>query len=209
MILTFKIFESQQTKVCSKCGNSKEITQFYKNGDKTRPECKLCSYKGNKKYKSENKDLINQLKRKYHQSNKGKETDKVYSTKYRKDMPKSVRDKLRNSHKAWCHNQYNTNSKYKLIVSIRNLIGKSFKGSVKPAKTEEILGCSIDEFRRYIEDKFTLGMDWDNQGQWHLDHIEPISWAKNEEEIIRLNHYTNFKPMWGIENIKKGNKYKG
>jgi len=52
-------------------------------------------------------------------------------------------------------------------------------------------------------------MNWDNQGKWHLDHIIPISWAKDIDDILKLNHYTNFKPMWGIENIRKGNRYEG
>ena len=26
------------------------------------------------------------------------------------------------------------------------------------------------------------------------------------EELIKLNHYTNFQPLWALENIIKGNK---
>jgi hypothetical protein len=197
------------TKVCSKCDEEKDIEDFYKIGDKRRPECKKCTYYINKKYKLDNRDLILLHKKKYHQSEIGKETDKNFYQKYRKNIPKEVKDKLKKSHKIWCYNQYNTNSKYKFITSIRSLIGKSFKNSKKPNKTEEILGCSIDEFRKYIESKFIDGMNWNNQGKWHLDHIVPISWSKDIDDVIRLNHYTNFKPMWGIENIKKGNKYEG
>lgn len=83
-----------------------------------------------------------------------------------------------------------------MTVSIRNLIGKSFRNKIKPDKTESILGCSMDEFRIYIENQFIGDMCWDNQGLCHLDHIVPISWSKNEDEIIQFNHYTNFKPMW-------------
>ena len=50
-------------------------------------------------------------------------------------------------------------------------------------------------------------MNWDNAGKWHLDHIIPISSAKNEEDIIKLNHYTNFQPLWAIDNLTKGNRY--
>ena len=49
-------------------------------------------------------------------------------------------------------------------------------------------------------------MSWDNRIEWHLDHIIPISLATTEEEIIKLNHYTNFQPLWAEENIRKGNK---
>ena len=206
-MLNFIQFTNESTKCCNRCGCEKNITDFYKKGDSRRPECKLCTNKVNKEYKKNNRDFINQLKKRYHQSENGREVDRKYSNMYRKNMPESVRDKLRQSHKKWCSYQYKSNNKYKLIVSIRNLIGKSFRGKAKPIKTENILGCSIEEFRIYIENQFTGEMCWDNQGKWHLDHITPISWAKNEEEILKLNHYTNFKPMWGSENIKKGNRF--
>ena len=49
-------------------------------------------------------------------------------------------------------------------------------------------------------------MNWENAGKWHLDHIYPVSLAKDEEELLKLNHYTNFQPLWAVDNIKKGNK---
>jgi hypothetical protein len=49
-------------------------------------------------------------------------------------------------------------------------------------------------------------MNWDNRKDWHLDHIYPVSLAKDEQELIKLNHYTNFQPLWAIENMSKGNK---
>jgi hypothetical protein len=50
-------------------------------------------------------------------------------------------------------------------------------------------------------------LSWENHGEWHLDHIKPISLAKDESEVIALNHYTNFQPMWAIDNLKKYNKF--
>jgi hypothetical protein len=64
-----------------------------------------------------------------------------------------------------------------------------------------------EKFRFYIESLFKEGMTWDNYGEWHLDHITPISWANSEEEIYKLNHYSNFQPLWSIDNLSKGNRY--
>ena len=50
-------------------------------------------------------------------------------------------------------------------------------------------------------------MNFNNYGKWHLDHIKPISLATSEDDIIKLNHYTNFQPLWAEENIIKGNKF--
>ena len=49
-------------------------------------------------------------------------------------------------------------------------------------------------------------MTWENQGEWHFDHIIPISSAQTEEEVIKLNHYTNFQPLWAEDNLRKSNK---
>jgi hypothetical protein len=50
-------------------------------------------------------------------------------------------------------------------------------------------------------------MNWDTYGKWHLDHIIPLYEAKTEEEILKLNHYTNLQPLWAEDNLKKNRKY--
>ena len=49
-------------------------------------------------------------------------------------------------------------------------------------------------------------MNWDNRNEWELDHIIPISIARNEEQIIKLNHYSNLRPLWRKDNQEKSNK---
>jgi hypothetical protein len=50
-------------------------------------------------------------------------------------------------------------------------------------------------------------MTLENHGLWHIDHIKPIALATTEEEVIKLNHYTNLQPLWAKDNLKKGAKY--
>ena len=52
-------------------------------------------------------------------------------------------------------------------------------------------------------------MTWENHGLWHYDHITPVSWALTEDEVIKLNHFTNFQPKWAKDNLTKGNRYEG
>ena len=76
-----------------------------------------------------------------------------------------------------------------------------------------ILGCSFEEFKYYIGAKFESWMNWNNYGLyngelnygWDIDHIIPVSTAKTEEDIIKLNHYTNLQPLCSYINryVKK------
>jgi hypothetical protein len=105
-------------------------------------------------------------------------------------------------------NKKQTNPLFKLRGNISNLIYISIKkqGYTKRSQTYKILGCTYEEFKIHLENQFTKGMSWENQGEWHLDHIYPVSLAKDEEELYKLNHYTNFQPLWAEDNFKKGNK---
>ena len=41
----------------------------------------------------------------------------------------------------------------------------------------------------------------------HLDHIIPLSWAINDEEVYTLNHYSNFQIITAEENLDKKDYY--
>jgi hypothetical protein len=69
-----------------------------------------------------------------------------------------------------------------------------------------LLGDEWEVVYEYFSNLFLEGMSWENHGEWHIDHIIPISTAKSEEEIIRLSHYTNLQPLWAEDNLLKSNK---
>jgi len=53
---------------------------------------------------------------------------------------------------------------------------KRIKGAKKSAHTMELLGCSLDFLRAYLERQFKRGMTWENHGNaWHIDHIIPLA----------------------------------
>ena len=133
---------------------------------------------------------------------------KEYRIEWRERNPKYTQNYVKNRKK--------TDSLFKLSGGIRRLIGNSFKRSCqgkykKGNKTEYILGCTMEEFIQHLLSQFKPNMTLENHGQgpgkWNMDHIIPISSAKTEEEIIKLNHYTNFQPLWWEENMAKGKKF--
>ena len=73
--------------------------------------------------------------------------------------------------------------------------------------TLNYLGCTIQELYLHLEKQFTPEMNWDNYGSyWHIDHIIPLSAAKNDKHIYELSHYTNLQPLEAKENLSKNNK---
>lgn len=95
-------------------------------------------------------------------------------------------------------------SEYKLIKNIRSRVYKFIKGTYKRSD----VGCTIDELKAYLESKFQPGMSWDNYGQWHIDHIIPLSKVDltDREQFLKVCHYTNLQPLWAADNIRKGNR---
>ena len=53
-------------------------------------------------------------------------------------------------------------------------------------------------------------MTWDNYGEWHVDHIKPITYFNiceiGDEEFMKCWSLNNLQPMWGEDNIRKSNK---
>lgn len=81
-----------------------------------------------------------------------------------------------------------------------------YKGWSKKCKTLDMIGCDWSSFKNHLESKFRDGINWHNMGAygWHIDHIIPLSSAKNEEEVQKLCHFTNIQPLWWHENLSKG-----
>lgn len=91
---------------------------------------------------------------------------------------------------------------------VRTLVSMAFlkRGFKKGSTTEAILGCSWDELVTHIERQFLPGMTWENRHLWHIDHIVALATAKTEADVIALNHFTNLRPLWKPDNLKKGAK---
>jgi hypothetical protein len=186
-----------ETKICSKCFVEKELIEYSK--DKSRiggyyVYCKKCR----KKNYNENSDKRIKSSKDWYSKNKEKKHQEILerNRKWRKLNPSYTSDRKK------------IDPTFKLIVNLRRRIKRflDLKNLTKKNKTSEIVGCDNFFLKIYIENKFTDGMSWDNQGQWHIDHIIPLSSAKTEEELYKLCHYTNLQPLWAKDNLAKSNK---
>lgn len=104
-----------------------------------------------------------------------------------------------------------TDIKYKIKSSVRSRIWCAVHAfDRKRDRTIHLLGCSAEEYKAYLEDRWLPGMSWDNYGRggWHIDHIIPCSKfdMTDPEQQKRCFHYTNTQPLWEFDNLSKGDK---
>lgn len=97
---------------------------------------------------------------------------------------------------------------YAFKINIRKKISGyiKYRRVKKDVHTEEILGCTLEQFMTHLESQFQKGMTWANYGKWEVDHIIPLSTANTKEEVYCLNHYTNLRPLWRKDNLEKRDK---
>jgi hypothetical protein len=93
----------------------------------------------------------------------------------------------------------------KLRSNIGTLIANKLSGQgySKRSRTFDILGCSYEAFCAHIQSQFAEGMTWENRSLWHLDHRVPCALATNERELLLLNRWDNFQPLWAAHNQSK------
>ena len=201
-------------KKCNKCKIEKSVREFCK--DKYKKDgyytlCKSCRKKPTIKIIISNRKRAN----KYYQTHK--EKVKLYHQMNREkilERMKLYRQNHREERKLYARNYYNkilrTNINAKLAHALRNRILKALKNINKSKSTISLLGCSIEEFKKYIESKFKIGMNWKNHGRygWHIDHIKPCASfdLSKPEEQCKCFHYTNIQPLWWEENLRKMKK---
>ena len=93
---------------------------------------------------------------------------------------------------------------------MRHLLISSFnrKNYVKKSHLEEIVGIPINELIKHLLKTFrdNYGYEWDGIEKVHIDHEKPLKYAKTEEEVIKLCHYTNLQLLKAEDNLKKGAK---
>lgn len=191
-------------KKCKRCEIEKPFNEFSKDRNKKdglQYKCKLCNKEYAERYYQNNKEYLLNKFSNYRENNKEKRNEYI----------KNNRENINKNRREYFHKRKKEDYLFKFNCNVRNLIKNSFTRGTnqfkKNAKSETILGCTIQEFKSYIENKFTEGMNWENRSLWHLDHIKPLALAITEEDIIKLNHYTNFQPLWAKDNLEKSSKY--
>lgn len=220
-----------QTKKCNKCNQEKSLSEFSKALNRkigVQSKCKSCDKEYRQKnrekilkyltdYNDKNRDELLSKRKKYRLENieKVREQGRIWAINNPEKI-KSSKQKLmiKNKEKYYAKTyernsaRRKTDSFYNLKCRLSHRVRLAMKGVglKKSKRTIEMIGCAWEDLVKHLERQFTTGMSWDNRSEWHIDHIIPLATATCEDDIIRLNHFTNLRPLWAEDNLRKSNK---
>lgn len=178
-------------KRCSKCREIKPFTAFHKQKckkDGLRVHCKNCRSTYAKTVFQANKNKILAQNKQWYQNN----TEHHYQlTKHN-----------------WTKH-YKNNINFRIAKTLRSRLYVALKNNSQRSSAIKVLGCSIVELKEHLERQFQDQMSWDNYGQWHIDHVKPLSRfdLSNAEDLKKACHYSNLQPLWAKDNLVKGSTY--
>ena len=211
-------------KICCKCKVVICLSEFgnLKNSpDGLRYDCKVCR----KNYREEKRDVINEKCKEYYKNNKNAHLEKC--KEYRNENNEKInqqRKEYRNRHDVKEHIKAKnkeylpircemikqkrlTDKNFQISEILRSKIHKMIKGL--PTSYQQILGCDMEFFKKWIEFRFDKTMNWDNLGTyWQIDHILPINGFDLSDEPNKFIcfHWTNLQPLTKFENQSKSDK---
>lgn len=119
---------------------------------------------------------------------------------------RAKQEEKKSKRRAWKKNYMNSSESRRIERATRARVHSATTG-----KTASISGMpfAVEQLRDHLQSMFSDGMNWDNYGKWHIDHIKPCSLFKQDDmtEFKECWSLQNLQPMWASDNIKKGNKY--
>jgi len=200
-------------KTCTKCGISKSLDSFSKRSnvkDGRTSHCKEChksrdilnkdrKAKKNQDWYLKNTSYALQKSKDYRNSHV--EELKLYQKQYRSEN-KEYLNKI-------SRERYASDIEYKLSKRLRTRLIDAVSRGYKTGSAVSDLGCSIKDFKEYLESLFQPGMTWDNYGEWHMDHIRPLSsfCLSDREQLLIACNYINIQPLWAKDNFLKSDKW--
>lgn len=108
--------------------------------------------------------------------------------------------------------RFATDPRFRIESLLRSRLRKMVKraNGKKCGATLELLGCSLNLLRACLEAQFTESMTWEAfmRGEIHIDHEIPCAAfdLTDPEPQRRCFHYSNLRPRWAVDNLRKSDK---
>ncbi len=225
-------FVEIEMKKCTKCGVEKPATtEFFQKGKKEKDgglnlknQCKACKaeydaernvrpkikarrVKNGKAWREANKNHLSEYKKAWREANPDYvPPSRVANPNY---VPPCVATNP-DYHANYQRERYRNDPNFKLTSNMRSrfYIWFTKKGANKQCSVFELTGCTLSELWDHLESQFENGMTRDNYGEWHVDHIIPLS-AFNPNCWMQMSiawDLDNLQPLWAEDNLRKGSK---
>ena len=167
-------------------------------------KCVLCHREAQVKYKS--KPGIKQILKEKQRIRLADPEEKIKARIRKLRFVKNNKLQINRYNRIYEKNRKQKDPLYKLVKNLRTRLWHTLKKNKKSDTTMKLTGCTLKELKKHLENKFEDGMDWNNYGVWHVDHIIPCANfdLSNPEQQQICFHYTNLQPMWGEKNMQKG-----
>lgn len=137
--------------------------------------------------------------------------DKVYEERARVNSRiKRSTDDGRKYFNSWSRNKTQTDVASRISAHFKVLIHRAL-GKNKAGKSwKTFVDYSLEELMQHLEKQFLAGMNWENKGDWHIDHIVPrtsfVYSSPDDAEFKAAWALSNLRPIWAIDNIRKNAK---
>jgi len=121
-------------------------------------------------------------------------------------MSKPDPDKRRDYVRKWAR-EYRKSACGAAVSFMRKCLQRCLTN--KTDRTECMLGYTKEHLVNHLQSKFLDGMNWENYGEWHIDHIVPIHHfiTIGVGDPKQINALSNLRPLWAQENLSKGKKH--
>jgi hypothetical protein len=107
--------------------------------------------------------------------------------------------------------RYHSDPRFAINGRISRAIWGSLRNGKEGRPWETLVGYTITDLMRHLEDLFAPGMNWDNRGQWHIDHKRPLSsfsfTTADDPEFRQAWALSNLQPLWAFDNISKKDRW--
>lgn len=209
-------------KACTKCGDTKPLSGFRKNARYAGGHinwCTPCEKEYRSRHYKQNVDRVRAQNAAWHEANK--EARNAAAREAYAANPAAHAERVKAA-KARDPARYREMNKLKararrasrIDVRLRSRVSSQLRYCLATGKggqtTAALLGYSITELRAHLERQFLRGMGWHNMGEWHIDHIVPMSsftiTGPDDPELRRAWALPNLRPLWAADNMRKSDK---
>jgi len=192
---------TSETRFCKKCQTLKALSEFSKSKSTSyglTPQCKSCNAERGRRWAAENKEKRNTTQNArrelmlanpevYGEQMEARRLKNLATAKERRERRKITepevlkaeryRDFLRSkdSVSANLKHRRRTDLNFKIGRNMGNRLYAALKRYKNNRSWNHFLDYSMEDLKAHLASQFTTGMTWDNYGEWHIDHVRPVS----------------------------------